>query len=257
MKTLGGYTVIRNGISLDYCWEEAVRSLLGVCDSVVICDSDSTDGTRQVMDEWAKSEPKIKICNWAWPEPVGRSHNWFVEWFNYAREHLHTDWQLMVDADEVVHEDSYDEIRRAVRDNKALICRRLNFWKDHRHLIPPGHCCGHEVIRVGPQRMWLPTDCPDLRAKEISSVAEMSNVQVYHYGFIRKPAAFFKKERLLQKYYFNSYDPRLERAQVKQEANGSNWMENCEVGYQDKLIQFEGSHPLVAHKWLHERGYDC
>lgn len=254
-KSLGGYTVIRNGLELDYCFREAVASLLGVCDSVVVCDSDSTDGTRQVLDEMARENPKIKICNWAWPNPVRDSNEWFVTWLNNAREHLHTDFQLMVDADEVIHEDSYDEIRRAATDNKALICKRLNFWKDHRHLIPPGQCCGHEVIRVGPQRMWLPTDCPDRRAKEISSIAEMSDVQIHHVGFIRKPEAFFKKERLLQGYFFGSYDERLVRAEEKRKVDGSNWMLNSSVGWEDKLVPFTGSHPAILRQWLAERGY--
>ncbi len=255
--TLGGNVVIRNGDELDYCWREAVASLLPICHEVVVCDADSTDGTREYMDLWASEEPKIKICNWAWPSPVGRSHHWFVEWFNYAREHLHTDWHIQLDADEVLHEDSYDEVLRAVRDKRTLVCKRYNFWKDHQHLIPPGHCCGHQVIRVGPQPLWMPTDCPDPRGKALADLSEHSNCEIFHYGFIRKPAAFFQKERLLQGYYFNSYDPRLERAQEKQEKEGANWMMECNVGYEDKLIKFTGSHPKVARKWLKERGYSC
>jgi glycosyltransferase involved in cell wall biosynthesis len=49
MKTLAGILCIRNGLKLDYCFREAGQSLLGVCDEVVICDSDSDDGTRQIM----------------------------------------------------------------------------------------------------------------------------------------------------------------------------------------------------------------
>jgi glycosyltransferase involved in cell wall biosynthesis len=253
--TLGGNVVIRNGIDLDYCFVESIRSLLPICDEVVCCDADSTDGTRQVLDELAAVEPKIKICNWAWPEPVGRAHDWFVTWFNYAREHLHTDWHIQLDADEVLHENSHEEVLQAVRYQKTLVCKRYNFWRDHRNLIPPGHCCGHEVIRVGPQRLWMPTDCPDPRGKALADLSERSNVEIFHYGFIRRPEAFFSKERLLQRYYFNSYDPRLERAQEKYEKEGANWMDNCEVGYTNNLVPFTGTHPRVAHSWLRGRGY--
>ncbi len=41
---------IRNGDSLGYCWREAATSLLPVVDELILCDSDSNDGTREAMD---------------------------------------------------------------------------------------------------------------------------------------------------------------------------------------------------------------
>ena len=109
MTTLGGNVVIRNGTSLDFCWREAIKSLLPVCDVVSVCDAESDDGTQDEIRGWMLREPKLVLCVWPWTDPVGHP-DWFVEWINYNREHIQADWQFQLDADEVVHEKSYQEI---------------------------------------------------------------------------------------------------------------------------------------------------
>ena len=76
-------------------------------------------------------------------------------------------------------------------------------------------------------------------------------IEIYHYGFLRKPDAFFKKAKALQGYFFNSYDPRLAKA----ETMAGNWMENCEVGWENNLLPFNKPHPQRMIGWLQERGY--
>lgn len=252
MATLGGNVVVRNGNELDFCWRESVRSLLPVCDVVSVCDGESTDGTQEEIREWMKTEPKIVLCVWPWPEPKGDA-DWFVKWINYNREHVKADWQIQLDADEVLHEKSYDELRKFIETpNRSAVCTRYNYWMDDRHTIMDGICLGKRVVRVAPQPMWLASDGYHPLGEKAASISVPTGIEIHHYGFIRKREQFFKKERLLQNYFFNSYDPRLEAV----EAKPGNWMEDPSVGdYCGNLDAFTGTHPALMKTWLNERGY--
>lgn len=255
MRTLGGFIGIRNGISLDYCWELAAQSLLGVCDEVVICDSDSDDGTRQAIDQWAAKEPRITVCNFPWTDPKGDALFW-VRWLNYARQHLKMKdgWCVYVDADEILHENSYAKIRQASEEGRTLMVHRLNFWGDAKHLIPHHECCGFEVIRVGSQYVSFPSDSPTPESGEIEALAVRDlSIEIMHYGFLRRRTAFFKKAREVSRIWVgeNQFDPRLEHA----EQFAGNWSSDPSIAdWVDRLIPFEGTHPKIAWQWLRDRG---
>jgi hypothetical protein len=251
--TIGGNISVRNGDSLDYCWREAVASLLPVCDKVLICDCESTDGTKEAIEELAASNPKIMVGTYPWTDPKGDS-SWWTGFLNFTREHLPTDYHIQLDADEILGDDctTYALISEAAREGKVLLCQRWNFWRDPQHLIPPGVCCSPDVIRVAPQNLWMPSDCPDPRGEEIMRRAEPSRVQIFHYGFLRKREQFFLKAREVQRIWANGYDPRLEAAE---KADG-NWMQHEGVtGWENNLVPFEGRHPEIGRKWLLDRGY--
>ena len=256
--TLGGNVCIRNGNELDFCWKEAIKSLLPVCDEVVVCDGESTDGTQQEIRDWALSEPKLKVCIYPWPNPVGDPSFW-VKWINFGREHVKCDYHFQLDGDEVLHESSYSELVNLKQQgfmNRTIRISRLNFWRDHKHLIPPGHCCSHQPIRIAPSSMWLPSDGQTghpLEGLPSTIVSDRMNIRICHYGFLRKREAFFEKEKLLQKYFFNDYDERMKRS----EEFPGNWMQMPGIsGWENNLVDYTGIHPQVAHQWLKDRGYE-
>lgn len=251
--TLGGNVVIRDGNRLGFCWRECIESLLPVCDIVSVCDGESTDGTQEELRYWCKREPKLSLCVWPWRNPKGQP-DWFVEWINYNREHVKADWQFQIDADEVLHESSYGEIREFIeKGRRTAVVTRWNFWRDTAHTIPDGFCCGKHVIRLAPQNMWLASDGFHPKGQEATTVALPTKIQIFHYGFIREREKFFAKEKLLQGYFFDTYDPRLAAA----EKHDGNWMAMPGVtGWEDKLDDFGGVHPSVALPWLRELGHN-
>lgn len=254
MSTLAGAVCIRNGDELDFCWREAVLSLLPICDEVVICDGESTDGTQEVIRDWMTREPKINLCVWPWPNPAGDPDFW-VKWLNYAREHIRSEWHLQLDADEILHEKCYQEVRNFVDAGRkrSAIVTRYNFWKDTSHLIPEGVCLGKKVIRIAPANIWLASDGFHPLGWEPPQISEPTNIEIFHYGFLRDRERFFKKERQLQKFFHNSYDPRLDAA----EKHEGNWMTMEGVsGWENRLDDYTGSHPVVIRDWLRERHYE-
>lgn len=251
MPTLGGAVCIRNGEELDFCWKEAVESLLPVCDEVVICDGESTDGTQEEARAWAANNPKIKICVWPWPDPKGYIRFW-VDWLNHARQHLTTDWHFQLDADEVLHERSHAEVREFIKTpNRSAIVTRYNFWVDHRHLIPNGYCCGKYVTRIAPTNLWMSSDGQSAGGEQVASMGVSTGIEIFHYGFIRKNDEFLKKERLLQMYFFNTFDQRL----ANSEKRGLQWATQPDVQFPVPLDDYHGTHPKCAHQWLKDRNF--
>lgn len=254
--TLGGNVCIRNGNELDYCWREAVASLLPVTDEVVVCDGMSTDGTQEEIREWITREPKIKLCVYPWKDPKGDIDFW-VNWLNFCRIHVRSDFMIQLDADEVLSERSYPAVLKIKEmlypQYFSVWCSRYNFWRDEKHLIPPGVCLSDRVIRIAPQNVWLPSDGVHRNGGEAVGMARdwKEQIQIFHYGFLRKPEAFFKKARALQGYFFDSYDYRLANVE-----NDPKWMETIkEVEWIDRLIEYNGPHPIIAQPWLKERGF--
>lgn len=251
MKTgIGGNVCVRNGFELDYCWVQAVESLLPVCDEVVVCDSDSIDGTREYAEHMAKREPKIRVINWPWPNPVG-DWDWWVTWLNFSREHIKTPWHLQLDADEVLHENSYSRVLDFTRKNpnRSANFIRYNFWLDSRHCAPIGHCCAPIVTRLAPSNLWLPSDCYHPKGDRVLKIKKTTKMEICHYGFLRKREAYFRKAKVVEIAFANNYDERLKAI----ENVTGNWMEK--LPYPEPLITFTGSHPRVIHRWLKDRGH--
>lgn len=257
--TLGGIVCIRNGDELDYCWREAVQSLLPVCHMVTVCDGESTDGTQEAIREWMKTEPKIVLCVYPWSHPVGVPTFW-VDWLQYARLHTPTDYIIQLDADEVMHESSQKLVQQfmAIASKKhpmSAWCARHNFYRDAQHLIPPGVCLAHEVVRIMPQNIFLPSDGADPRGADSTNMAVPTLIEICHYGFIRKRDDYFRKSKGLFKMFFDNYDPLLVEAEKATE-KGGNWMENPGVSsWQNDLLDYKGTHPEVMREWLKERNY--
>lgn len=254
MITLGGNICIRNGFDLDYCFREAIESLLPVCDEVVVCDGESTDGTQEFIRVWMQREPKIKLCVYKWPNPKGDPDFW-VSWIQYCRSHITSDYEIQLDADEVLSEKSYPAIQEFKQSKRkprmSFWCNRYNFWRDTKSLIPHGVCLGHRVVRIAPQDVWMPSDGCHALGAEAVEMAVHSGIEIFHYGFLRKTEAFFRKARALQGYFFNGFDQRL--ADVE---NKSGWMTEVEgVEWTSRLMPFEGEHPLIMKNWLKERGF--
>lgn len=254
MSTLGGNVCIRNGFDLDFCFVEAIKSLLPVCDKVSVSDGESTDGTQEFLREWMKEEPKIVLNVYPWPDPKGNP-DWWVEWLDYNRQHVGCDWQFQLDADEVLHEKGYEEIRKFIETpGRTGVVTRHNFWLDHKHTIQEGICLGRRVVRLAETRLWLASDGYHPKGEEAAALGTGTDIEIFHVGFIRKREHFFRKERLLQGYFFNSYDSRLEAVETKD----GNWMEDPSVGdYCGHLDPYDGDYPAVLKPWLRKRGYNA
>lgn len=251
---LSGYTMVRNGIRLDYPFQLTILSLLKVCDEVVVSDSESDDGTRDILEALAELyEPRLRIVDYKWRNPKGQS-SWFTDWINDTREQLQFPMQLELDCDEVLDDtpECYHSIRGAVEEMACRKFDRLNFWRDPKSLIPDGHCCGKYVTRLGPSALWMPSDeprhpgeCPIL-----DKAIWHPSLRIFHLGFIRSRSAFFAKAKVVLEAFFNRYDTRLEEAE-----KAGKPLHESECDFTHLLQPYSGGYPAGVKEWLRERGY--
>lgn len=242
---LSGYTVTRDCIQGDYCVVECVRSLAEICDEVVVCDAMSIDDTR---DRIKAHVPWVRFIDYPREEPFG-DREFLCRWINYAREQLHGDMQLYLDADEVLLSENRTHVRHLASTGQCFWSPRLNFWGDHRHYAPGGVVCGNKVVRLAPTMYWMPSDEPRTPEPECRVYAIHGGPTVFHYGFIRHADGFLKKSSWFQPALVGDFDKRLKRAQD----TGEDWriLAPCPA----TPVPYAGPHPRVAHNWLRERGY--
>lgn len=265
---LTGIVPVRNGVSLDYCFEEAIKSLLPVCHEVIACDSDSSDGTRDKLDDWALAEPKLRVINYPWPllpspdqvqadqldRPAGNPRM-LIRWINFAREHCRFDTQINLDADEVLDPRSHQEVRNAVADRIPRWFRRINFWGTPNWEAPHGTVCGEKVVKMGPSHMEACSDEPRPEGEpEIRRLAiDGANLTIFHLGFLRHQDAFLRKSRVMQAALHNCYDPRLREA----EKTGRNWVDCSPFPEGKPLLPVNewAYFPDYVKAWLKARGH--
>lgn len=247
---ISGYVAVRNAELLDYCVAEAVKSLIPICDEVVVCDGESTDATREMIA--AIGDSRIRLLTYPWPNPHNNPKFW-VQWLNWTRERLHYDFQMTLDADEVLAPVSYDQVQDLAKRGESGIFHRLNFWKDAQHLAPLNTVCGDTVARCGPTELYMPSDEPI--AAVSPNVREHGtlyvNLQIYHYGFLRRPDAFMRKSHEVQRMFIGSVDTRI----LEMQREGKRWNER-DYFEGKRLREFYADHPPVAHKWLRDRGHN-
>lgn len=245
---LSGYICVRNAIELDYCVVEAAKSLLPVVDELIICDGESTDGTRELFRD---IDPKIKIVMYKWPNPENDASFW-TRWLNYARGWCQHPMQITLDADEVLDPAGYSTIYQIAGKGGCAFFRRLNFWKDAKHLAPENTVCGTMVARMGPTELYMPSDEPFPRESPNvrTHARRYPDLKIFHYGFLRRDAAFKEKSLQVQKMFVGACDRRILEQIEKQEK----WNERDYFNGQP-LQSFDGQHPDIGRAWLTERGY--
>lgn len=239
----------RNVVANDYCIEPCVRSLLGICDEVVIGYSSSTDNTFDFLKSIESRDSRIRVVSIeADFNALNAGPQWMIKWMDSIRKHIKGKFQVQLDCDEVISESSYDRILIAAKNEESIVCERLNFWGRADRISPHGHFCGNRVIRAAPSRFVMVSDFP-VPLPEGQHPVE-TNVEVFHYSTLRKPEAFVKKSREFQPVLLESYDTKIDQAF---ESNLSHWYDY--VKFPQPFIRYEGTHPLVARQWLMDRGH--
>lgn len=249
VKGLGGTMIVHDGERLDYCWREALASLLAYCEQVVVVDGESTDGTREALRIIALSEPRLSVLSRPWvPSPLGR---WLSALTNEARLALKTPMHVNLQADEVLGDDVFEALTEHVMKEDSAHCFRYNFWGDAQHYTPPNRTCSTHIVRVAPTGMPSVDD-----AESLLSVLPPREpvVHIYHYGFIRRAAGFVAKSREVQHAFFGNVDPIVDEVEKvgMQVLTSPQWPTAVTA---KELVTFTGTHPQRIHAWLRERGY--
>ncbi|PWU22098.1 MAG: glycosyl transferase [Verrucomicrobia bacterium] len=114
---ISGFTFIRNGNELAYPFVPAIRSLLPLCDEVIVNVPRSTDDTLKSVQQIG--DAKIRIIETEWDDTQRTAGRALSHHTNLALNECRGDWCVYIQGDEVLHEDSILPMRAAMEAEMA------------------------------------------------------------------------------------------------------------------------------------------
>lgn len=246
MTVLSGFSVVRNAVALDYPIVPAIRSILDLCDEVVVNVGPPDDGTRDLVA--SIGDPRVRIVDGVWDVSQGRLVL-SVE-TNRAMAACRGQWGVYIQADEVLHEDGVPMLREAVRaaDGDArvegLLVEYLHLYGDFDTVATNRHWYRREVrvVRLGRDIRSF-GDAQGFRVGEGERRlrARATGARIFHYGWARPPASLLRKQRAWQEIFAAGQEPEAERAPEDV------------LEWTPLLRSLAAAHPRVVAEWVAAR----
>lgn len=259
MHKLGASLFIHNGLKYDYCLKESILSVLELCDEVVVLEADSEDNTIGLLHAMSKEYPKLKVYDhgiWECATDFKR----LSILANQARELLSSEWHFMIQADEVLHESSFDTIKKLISNDDGFDrygCRRINLFKDFDHYIrfdleQSRKPCNDTIIRLGKKEVETYSDAESLVPGGRLSNKYIEDLLIFHYGMVRKRDVALDKAISMQGWFFADMDGiGVDKRLIEQKEKYGVF--KPEEFFQDAdLAKLRWGHPKFAVEWVRE-----
>ena len=247
MVKVSGFTIVRNAIKLDFPVEASIRSILPICDEVVVNVGRSEDETLDLVR--SIGDPKIRIVQTEW-DMTQRNTVLGLETHRAMRACTHP-WGVYIQADEVLHERGAEELAAAIQRSdsdrriEGLLVRYLHFYGGFEAIATHRRWYRREVraVRLAPELDIRPYQGaqgfrvgPNYRKIR----ARLTGAEMFHYGWARPAQALRAKRDLGRTMYpWRNADESLPLLA---------WMPG--------IRRFSGSHPRVAQQWIATRHHD-
>lgn len=251
---------IRNGDYYDYPFREALYSALPVADKIVVCEcfSDKDNTFEELQKIQAQHPGKIEIVQQNWVDmSAKRPFEQLSTLGNYAAMFLDTDWKWQLQADEVIHEDSYEEIRRVLETAPTSVsAMRVKYTHMLGNFETEFDFCYTELIRIARRFSgWeLIGDACQLDRADKSGVID-TNIRVFHYGKVHSGKTGWTKEWDFQQLFtdIGFPDPKMKEMEEKFGEKYCDYVYLFESSIREgKVRKFTGTHPLVMSRRIAE-----
>jgi len=213
MSTISVYTTTYNAIEQEYCVIEGIKSALGFANEVIVVDSHSTDGTIDAIK--SIGDPRIKIYYIDWLSGIGWAMYKIAKSMAIGR--CTGDWCVLMDADEVFHENEFEKIKnipKIVSENIIGIkFNTLHFCEDYNHILNGNKnwkdLYTNKVYMVrnglgihhGNSGMDIDAHVDRYGIPLLRGNLVHLNINVFHYGHIRSDIAYLKKQNRMRSFY--------------------------------------------------------
>lgn len=253
MSKICGISIAKNAIKYDYCLKESILSMIEACDYVIVAYVHSEDGTKELLESIDSDKLKILYLtedDWNLFNDKNRL-SYITNIAIEEADRMGFLYVFSVQADEVLHEKSYNALRRAVTNNgEGYLCKRINLWHSpYLELNVPHNRmpCSDVILRLAKASYRAYDD-----AESIAAPAEfgfIEQIQIYHMGFVRKREVMKDKIINMQVGVFSmsNYDNKLDQCDV---FAPELWFDPVK-----DLKPIEGSLPLLIQNWAKERDY--
>jgi hypothetical protein len=243
---ISGFTIVRNAVKLDYPIVPAIRSILDLCDEVVVNVGRSDDATRELVA--GIGDPRVRVLDTVWDFARGGGTLAFET--NRAMAACSGTWGVYIQADEVLHETGAAVLRERMRECaddarvEGLLVDYRHFFGDFDTIATDRHWYRREVrvVRLdGDVRSHSDAQGFRVGAGARRLRARVTGAQMFHYGWARPPHSMRNKLVASQEIFTEQVDRLAARA--TQET--LNWT--------PLLRRFPGAHPGVVAPWIAAR----
>ncbi len=244
---LSGFTIVRNAVQLDYPVIPAIRSILDICDEVVVNVGKSEDGTRDLVA--GLGDPRIRILDTEWDFSCG-SGALSIE-TNRAMAACRGAWGLYIQADEVLHETGAAILVANLREwhgdpgVEGLLVDYVHFYGDFDTIATNRHWYRREVrcVRLGADiRSYQDAQGFRVGADLRRVRARATGARMFHYGWAG-PSQAVRRKLAASKEIFTEAVDRLEARAARRHA----------LDWTPLLRPFRGTHPEAAREWIAAR----
>ena len=246
---VSGFLIVRNAEILDFPVEASIRSILLLCDEVVVNVGRSEDHTRDIVA--AIADPRLRILETEWD--LTRGGALLREETLRAMRACRHPWGVCVQADEVLHEESVPRLRAAIESCdgdprvEGLVVRYHHIFGDPGTEAVNRRWYRREVraVRLDPALGIEPfRDAQGFRREpgHRRIRARLTGAEMFHYGWMRSAAALRARGSIDRVLYPGRWIPPSDTAAVLR------WFPG--------LRPFRGTHPRVAQDWVASRRHD-
>lgn len=196
-----GFSFIKNAILFDYPIKEALLSILPLCDEIIVAIGDCADGTRELV---ASLHPtKIKIFDTVWNPNLNRDGVVLADETNKALQATNndSDWLIYIQGDEVLHENGYAAIQKAMqqfKDDKrvdGLLLHYHHFYGSYDYIATSSHWYKNEIrIIKNNKSIYSYKDAQGFRKGNNEKLnVKAVDAYVHHYGWVKEPKTMMNK----------------------------------------------------------------
>jgi len=238
-----GFTFIRNAVKFDYPIVEAIRSILPLCDEVVVALGQSDDGTEELILNL--NEPKLRIIHTIWDDSLREGGQVLAIETNKAFDTISDDfdWCFYIQGDEVFPEQSIEPLRQSMLrwqnhpEVEGLLFDYLHFYGTYNYIGDSPNWYRREIRVVRPTKTIRSyKDAQGFRKTNGEKLkVKLANATMHHYGWVRTPKAMMAKSKAFNKLW-----------------HSDNWVEerfseSVIFNFNDfeSLAEFNGTHPEV------------
>lgn len=250
MKVVG-VSFVRNALKYAYPITEAIRSILPICDEVIVAVGDSEDGTLDLIKDI--DSPKIRIIETVWDDSLKKGRVLSTE-TNKVLDAVDkdADWCFYIQGDEAIHEDYLPVVKAAMEkyldkpEVEGLLFNYKHFWGSYDYVADSRQWYRREVRVIrNDKRIRSYRDAQGFRKEGNKLQVKPIPASIFHYGWVRPP-----REQQLKQLSFNKYWHDEEWIQ-------ENIPQQPEYDYSgiDSVKRFKGSHPQCMQARIDEMNW--
>jgi hypothetical protein len=207
---VSGFTIVRNAERLGYPFEEAVLSVLPLCDEFIINCGDSDDSTRALCAQLEVDHPgKVKVFDSVWHREKQSGGYQLKHQTDEALRRATGAWCLYIQADEVMHEADRALIQEAMQDAEArpdidgVLFQYLHFYGNYEYEIRGRNWYRREVrLFKNGRGIAAFRDAQGFRKPDGSKLlVTSSDARVFHYGYVRSPKSLGVKSNQMAQWW--------------------------------------------------------